>query len=66
MVDVYDPDDDDIEDEEPLDLEPNAAPEPVGVYERPESTGASTSWVMGIVGILLVIALILVVLFVIL
>ena len=40
MVDIYDPDDDDIVEEEPeLALDRDAAPEPVGVYERPENTG---------------------------
>ena len=66
MVDVYEPDDDEFEEEERIDLDRDAAPDPVGVYERPENTGPSTSLIMGVIGILLVIAVVLVVLFVIL
>ena len=40
MVDIYDPDDDEVVEEKPaLDLNEEATPEPVGVYERPDRTG---------------------------
>ena len=56
MVDVYDDDhDDDLVKEDELDLVEGAAPEPVSVYDRPESADrtSTTSIIITIVVLLL-------------
>ena len=60
MVEIYEPEDDDVEDEDvAVDLNPDAAPEPVGVYERPASTGPSMAVIVAIIAILLLLVLVL-------
>lgn len=62
MVEIYDPDDDELEEDDDvvLDLEPDAAPEPVGVYDRPEqtTTGPSMGLILAIIAILVVLAVV--------